>query len=42
MGHRDKKKSLQNPYPTLRDDDMIKAIDMMKFDTGGTEIRVKK
>jgi hypothetical protein len=27
---------------TLSDDDLIKAIDMVKFDVGETEIRVKK
>ncbi|MFH1114718.1 MAG: hypothetical protein V1792_12440 [Pseudomonadota bacterium] len=41
-GHGDKKKSLQSLYLTLSDEDLIKAIDMMKFDTGEAEIRVKK
>jgi len=34
LGHGDKKKSLQNLYFTLSDDDLINAIDMMKFDVG--------
>lgn len=42
LGHGDKKKSLQSLYLTLSDEDLIKAIDMMKFDIGETEIRVKK
>lgn len=42
LGHGDKKKSLQNLYLTLRDDDLVKTIDMMKFDIGETEIWVKK
>jgi hypothetical protein len=40
FGHGDKKKSLKNLYLTLSDDDPIANIDMMKFDTGETEIRV--
>jgi hypothetical protein len=42
LGHGDKKKSLQNLYLTLSDKDLIRAIDMMKFDTGETEMRVRK
>jgi hypothetical protein len=42
LGHGDKRKSLQNLYLTLSDDDLIRVIDMMKFDIGDTEIRVKK
>lgn len=42
LGHGDKKKSLQSLYLTFRDDDLIKDMDMMKFDIGETEIRVKK
>jgi len=42
LGHGDKKKSLQSLYLTLSDDDLIKVIDMMKFDIGETEIRVTK
>jgi len=26
----------------ISDEDLIQAIDMMKFDTGGTDIRVRK
>ena len=42
LGHGDKGESLQNPYLTLSDDDLIRVIDMIKFDIGETEIRVKK
>ncbi len=42
LGHGDKKKSLQSLYMTISDDDLVRAIDMMKFDTGETEIWVKK
>ncbi len=42
VGHRDKKKTLQSLYLTIIDEDLIMAIDMMKFDTGNTEISVKK
>ena len=42
MEHGDKKKSLQSLYMTISDDDLIRAIDMMKFDKGETEIWVKK
>ena len=42
LGHGDKKKSLQSLYLTLSDDDLIKAIDMMMFDIGETDIRVTK
>ena len=38
LGHGDKKKSLQSLYMTISDDDLIRAIDMMKFYTGETEI----
>lgn len=42
LGHGDKKKSLQSLRMTISDDDLIRSIDMMKFDTGETEIRVRK
>lgn len=42
VGHGNKKKSLQSLYLTLSDEDLIKTIDMMKFDIGETEIRVRK
>jgi hypothetical protein len=42
LGHGDKKKPYRNLYLTLSDDDLVGAIDMMKFDIGETEIRVKK
>jgi hypothetical protein len=42
LGHGGKKKSLQGVYMTISDDDLIRCIDMMKFDIGETEIRVKK
>jgi integrase len=32
LGHGDKKKSLQSLYLSFADEDLIKAIDMMKFD----------
>ena len=40
--HGDKQKSLQSICVTISEDDLIRTIDMMKFDTGETEIRVKK
>jgi hypothetical protein len=42
LGHGDKKKSLRALYLTISDEDLLAAIDMMKFDVGETEIRVKK
>jgi len=42
LGHGDKKKSLQSLYMTISDDDLVRAIDMMRFDVGETEIWVKK
>jgi hypothetical protein len=42
LGHGDKKKSLQNLSMTISDDDLVRAIDMMRFDIGETEIWVKK
>lgn len=42
LGHGDKKKSLQSLYMTISDDDLIRAIDMMRFDVGETEIWVKR
>ncbi len=41
-GHGDKKKALQSLYTSISDKDLVKAIDMMQFDTGDTEIWVKK
>jgi hypothetical protein len=41
LGHEGKRKSLQSPNMTLSDEDLIKAIDMMKFDIRETEIWVK-
>jgi integrase len=41
-GHGDKKKALQSLYTSISDKDLVKAIDMMQFDTGETEIWVKK
>lgn len=40
LGHGDKKKSLQSLYLTLSDDNLMKAIDIMKFDIRETKIRV--
>ena len=37
----DKKKSLQNLYPALSDDDLLREIDKMRFDFSVAEIRVK-
>ncbi len=42
LGHGDKKESLKSFYITISDADPIRAIDMMKFDTGDTEIGVQK
>jgi hypothetical protein len=42
LGHGDKNKALQSLYLTISDDDLIRAIDMMRFDVGDTEIWVKK
>ena len=42
LGCGDKKKSLQSLYMTISDDDLIWAIDTMRFDVGETEIWVKK
>jgi hypothetical protein len=42
LGHGDKKKSLQSLYLTLSDEDLIKAIDMMKLDVGETEMRASR
>jgi hypothetical protein len=42
LGHGDKKKSLQALYLTISDEDLLAAIDMMKFDNGETDIRTKK
>lgn len=42
LGHGDRKKSLQSLYMTISDEDLIRAIDMMRCDIGETEIWVKK
>ncbi len=42
VGHGDKKKSLQALYLNISDQQLLDAVDMMKFDTGETDIRVKK
>jgi len=42
LGHGDKEKTLQSVYPSLNDDDLVKAIDMMRFDVGKTEMCVNK
>ena len=42
LGHGNKKKSSQALYLTISDEDLLTAIDMMRFDTGETEIRVRK
>jgi hypothetical protein len=34
--------SLQSHYLTISDDNLVRAIDMMRFDVGDTEIWVKK
>jgi hypothetical protein len=41
-GHGDKKKRLQALYLTISDEDLLAAIDMMKFDVGETDIRTKR
>jgi len=42
LGHGDKKKAVQSLYLSISDADLIKAIDMMRFDVGETEIWVQK
>jgi len=42
LGHGDKKKSLQALYLTISDEDLLAAIDMMKFDKGKTAIKGRK
>ncbi len=42
LGHGDKKKSLLALHLTISDEDLLAAIDMMKFDVGETDIRTKK
>jgi hypothetical protein len=41
LGHGEKKKSLQNLCLTISDDDLVGAVERMKFDIGETEIRVR-
>jgi hypothetical protein len=41
LGHGDKKESLQSLHMTISEDDLIRAIDMMRFDVGDREIWVK-
>jgi hypothetical protein len=41
-GHHDKKKRRPALYLTISDEDLLAAIDMMKFDVGETDIRVKR
>ncbi len=41
-GHGNKRKALQSLYLSISDDDLVRAIDTMQFDTGETEIWVKK
>ncbi len=42
LGHGDKKKSLQALYLTISDEDLLAAIDTMKFDKGETAIKGRK
>jgi hypothetical protein len=42
VGHGNKKKSLQALYLNISDQQLLDAVDMMKFDTGETDIRVRK
>ncbi len=42
LGHGNKKKSLQQLYLNISDEDLLAAIDMMKFDVGETDIRVRR
>ncbi len=41
-GHGDEKKSLQGLYMTISDVDLVRAIDMMRFDVEETQIWAKK
>jgi hypothetical protein len=38
----DEKKSLQTPYLNISEEYVLAAIDMMRFEAGQTEIRVRK
>jgi hypothetical protein len=40
--NRDEKKSLQALYLNISDQQLLDAIDMMKFDAGATDIRLRK
>ena len=42
FSHGERNQPLPGLYMTLSDDNLIATIDMMKFDTGETEIRLKK
>lgn len=42
LGHGDKKKSLQSLYMTISDDNLMRTMDMMKFDMGEMETWVIK
>jgi integrase len=42
VGHGNKKKSLQALYLDISDADLLDAVDMMKFDKGETDIRLRK
>lgn len=38
MGHSDRKRSVQERYGAINDQELIKAVDLMTFDHGETEI----
>ncbi len=42
LGHGDNKKSLQALYLNISDQQILDAIDIMKFDTGETVVKAKK
>lgn len=42
VGHGNNKKAVQSLYLSISDDDLVRAIDMTKFDIGETERWVKK
>lgn len=42
VGHGNKKKSLRALYLNISDQQLLDAVDMMKFDKGETDIRVRK
>jgi len=42
FSHGEKKKPLQSLYMTISHDDLVRTIDMMTFDRGEMEMRLKR